>query len=197
MNKLMIIFGASALLAAVVVACAPGEGEDAGPSCTYDEAGECDGDTLNYCDENGEDASIDCSGYSVTATCGEVDADWGNDCVVATDGECEADAGNDEVIGLPCEGTQPGCLDNLANAGTWKCTDNAGTCTGDEDNECVGNTYVYACVGGSQPWGIDCASYSGTCGTGGCQMPSGEICDDISLFCSDGTACPTDTYLCP
>ena len=196
MKKFALLASTFALTTVFVAACTPADETDAGPTCTFAEEGECDGAVLNYCDDDGEDASIDCGDYSVTATCGEVNADWGNDCIVASGAECEADAGNDEVIGLPCAGTSPGCLDNDTNAGTWMCTDNAGTCTGDEDNECVGDTFVYSCLAGSQPWGIDCASYSGTCGTGGCQMPVGEFCDDVGLFCADGTACPAD-FLCP
>lgn len=200
MKKNVLLGGCAVITVVMAASCAPAEETDAGPSCTYPEAGECDGDTLNFCNADGEDETIDCAGYDVAATCGEVNADWGNDCIVASGDECEASSGADEVIALPCAGTEPGCLDNDDNAGTWMCTDNAGTCTGTEDNECVGDTFVYACIADSQPWGVDCASYGGTCGEAngntGCQMATGGFCDDVDLFCSDGSTCGAD-FLCP
>ncbi len=163
-------------------------------------AGECEGDTLRYCDtQNDTLIESDCSQVTVgdpavAATCGFVEEEYGFDCVFPVGAPCLTGTGEDLQI-LLCAGTEPGCV---LGATAATCTENLGTCTPPGEGEefaasCNGDLLNVSCQI-NQPVAYDCAALSGSCSEGTCVgIPEGGTCDGELILCAEGFACTEGT----
>ncbi|MCP4502948.1 MAG: hypothetical protein GY822_23675 [Deltaproteobacteria bacterium] len=149
--------------------------------------GECDGNTLRYCFENAVVES-DCDTYfpdGVTATCGEINSNWGFDCKLPVGETCEYANQDGSTFVAFCEDNAGCTIDVVAQTAT--CVAALGTCTPADD-------FVPVCNNGNltvdcqenQPYGIACP---GSCDSGTCiDMAEGQRCDDL-LVCGDNLTC--------
>lgn len=91
-----------------------------------------------------------------------------------------------------CRGDLPACIWSSPTHHAVCQTGFAGSrCDEDTFTEgCVGDVYVYDCIGGHVV-GFDCAALGGgACSLdGACLMPAGGSCDDGDVFCRDGLTC--------
>ena len=155
--------------------------------------GECDGTTLRYCSQDTL-VEVDCDTLdgqapAGTATCGEIDAEWGFDCMF-TDGQaCQGE----DFVAFCQDGS--GCTVDL-DAQQATCTA-TGTCTPDENFAavCNGDTLTLDCNRG-QPYSLACPGAS-TCTNGTCTGSAlGEPCDDQVIFCGANLTCNATTGVC-
>ena len=158
-------------------------------SLTY--IGECDGDTVSYCAENGQDViTIDCAAqFGSASTCGLLDCDDSSDCLgyycVAEIGEsCEE---------LWCDvGASAGCLDGVCDTASDACDPSTFTRT------CTNSVIEYCHPDAEMEWDFDC-SMGGTepysCGTRSdgvltCLGQLGGLCDPAQGYeCGAGLIC--------
>lgn len=148
--------------------------------------GECVGTQLRYCQE-GEIFEVECdtlngNAPAGTATCGEIDAEWGYDCKLADGEACQG-----ENFVAFCEDGS-GCTVDL-DAQTATCTE-VGTCTPAENFApvCDGDRLTLDCNRG-QPYGLVCPTGS-SCTAGACAgVQEGGACDGDVLLCADDLTC--------
>ena len=148
--------------------------------------GECNGTQLRYCQDDAivevECDTLNGQAPAGTATCGEIDAEWGFDCKLVDGEACQGD----NFVAFCQDGS--GCTIDL-DAETATCTD-VGTCTPDDnfDPVCDGDHLTLDCNRG-QPYGLICPEGS-TCGNGACNdIAEGGPCDGDVLLCADGLTC--------
>ena len=159
--------------------------------------GRCDGDSLQFCNQEMRPETVDCAmaGVDASTTCVFVDDHYGFDCGVRRGGTCHFVSGQGEsrtgVVAF-CEGEAAGC--KLGPQGS-ACTENLGPC--DEavsPRTCRGEDLVIGCRE-SQPIVLDCSAYGGTCGeaAGACQgLALGALCDGDHLRCAPPYHCAPD-----
>ena len=160
--------------------------------------GQCDGDILGYCGNNGVSIFIDCrSEYFpaeyTTGSCQIIDSDYGYDCVLPAGEPCVFDTGLSEIPTY-CESPNAGCVWDFANTEGFLCTETAPACTQPAAGEtftpqCSGDLLLLDCLPGDQPLAYDCGSLGGGCENGACRSPQTELCDDELLRCAAGTRC--------
>jgi len=169
--------------------------------------GECNGDTLRWCDATSEIREYDCS--SAGQACGFVDATTGNDCLAAPcgsvtyQGTCSGDtltycASNERLVTIDCQ-AQFGMGCGLQNAEIGNnCLPAAGALTacGDIDfmGTCNGNTVTWC--SGDELKEYDCGVLDAQCGwfddsIGHWCVQAASSCGDIDFL---GT-CQGDTVL--
>jgi|GEM_PF-793757 len=153
--------------------------------------GECAGTTVRYC-ANDTIVEYDCATQfpNTPATCGEISAEWGFDCMIGVGGSCRWVNQQQEPVTTFCE-TGDGCFDDL-DAQTATCVDNVGTCNPDAfTRACDGDRLMMGCLQG-QPEGLFCPGTS-TCSDGACRIAEGDACDNDGLVCADGLLCQAGT----
>lgn len=157
--------------------------------------GECNGNTLLYCDTTAtpnELVTFDCvSKIDPGAICQTISPEYGVDCALAPGTECVYADENDDLFFLFCQGAGAACVET---ATTSVCSTGIAACTEDEIGACRGDQAVVDCVEG-QGWYLDCASLGGSCDTGSCVgIPEGGACGD-GIECATGLVCD-DAFTC-
>lgn len=152
--------------------------------------GFCEADILTYCDvEADELVVVDCADAfpAREATCTDISVAYGSDCAVAVGEDCLLEDGTI----LFCQGTNPGCLDNITG---FACTTGLGPCTDADEGTCDGDLLLSVC-NVNQPFTVDCASYGGVCSDAqnACVMDAGEFCDGVDFQCAAGLTCTDNT----
>lgn len=175
------------------------------PCGTVTVQGECQGNTLRFCNEQAappELVTLDCSTTVPQAMCQLVNSNWGYDCVAPTGGACvyqNAMGGNSVVF---CAGATGGCV---LGAGPATCQTGVASCVDTDVNTCVQNRLVLLCAGG-QAAVLDCAAFGGSCSGTQCigatagspcganiQCASGLTCDSSSMTCTGGMSMDQDS----
>ncbi len=173
------------------------------PCGTVTVQGECQGNTLRFCDSQSSSlVTLDCSTTVPSATCQLLNANWGYDCVAPTGGACvyrNAMGGSSVVF---CAGATGGCV---LGAGAATCQTGVASCVDTDVDTCVQNRLVLVC-GGGQSVVLDCASLGGSCSGTQCigatagmpcganiQCASGLTCDSSSMTCSGGMSMDQDS----
>ena len=157
--------------------------------------GECDGNTVRYCDETATPPAL--TTYSCTedfdpaAICQTINPEYGVDCAMPTGGECVFTDPDDNLVQVFCQGRGAGCVETSTGS---VCVTGTSTCTVDDVGTCVGQRAVVDCAEG-QGWFLDCPSFGATCSNGGCVgVPEGQACGD-GLECAAGLTC-SDMFEC-
>ena len=170
------------------------------------ETGACNGTVLSFCTAPGTAGetltTVDCATQvfpqDISGSCTLIDDVYGYDCAVAQGQVCQFLDENNLPVFAYCQGTTPGCVEDLA-AARIQCTTLAAPCvpvaTGDYVPTCVGNVLTLDCRSG-QPVGVDCASGGGVCLDGQCQqLPQDLPCGDL-FTCAAGSVCNAPTQTC-
>lgn len=157
--------------------------------------GECDGNTVRYCDETATPPALttyDCTvEFDPAAICQTINAEYGVDCAMPTGGECVFTDPDDNLIQAFCQGRGAGCVETATRS---MCVTGTSTCTVDDVGTCAGDRAIVDCAEG-QGWYLDCPSFGATCRDGACVgVPEGGSCGDglecaASLMCSDEFEC--------
>lgn len=164
---------------------------------TYE--GECDGETVRWCqDGNAEEA--DCTAMfpaeAATGTCEYISAEFGYWCAVQPEDTCVFSSG-DQVIVAFCTGTEPGCI--LSGA-AQACRENIGACTEADEGACDDNGILIVGCSEGQPVGFDCVIDGGSCSTDRCiDQGVGGVCGtvgSVEFTCAADLTCSPDTGLC-
>lgn len=175
------------------------------PCGTVTVQGECQGNTLRFCNEQAappELVTLDCSTTVPQAMCQLVNSNWGYDCVAPTGGACvyQNAMGTNSVVF--CAGTTGGCV---LGTGAATCQTGVASCVDTDVDTCVQNRLVLLCAGG-QSTVLDCAAFGGSCSGTQCigatagmpcasniQCASGLTCDSTSMTCSGGMSMDQDS----
>jgi len=151
--------------------------------------GFCDGSVVTYCETEADEVlTYDCAELAGTQ-CGEVNADYGVDCIANPGGTCGFDDGDGFYWGAFCSGTEPACVEKPGPVAV--CEENAGTCTDSDVGQCTGDGRVILACAQAISYRIDCVSLGGSCVTDqGCAtLPAGAMCDDDVYQCDTGLDC--------
>jgi MYXO-CTERM domain-containing protein len=157
--------------------------------------GECDGNTVRYCDETATPPALttyDCTiDFDPAAICQTISAEYGVDCAMPTGGECVFTDPDDNLVQVFCQGRGAGCVETSTGSA---CVTGTSTCTVDDVGTCAGQRALVDCAEG-QGWYLDCPSFGATCSDGACVgVPEGGTCGDglecaATLMCSDEFEC--------
>jgi hypothetical protein len=191
-----------------------GAGTTTGGACgSVTEAGDCNGNTLEYCGQNADGGPglvvSDCTQAfpsGEVGACQVIDQFAGANCVAPIGGACLFVDNSGNEFAVFCAGTGSGCVESATAEAT--CQSDLGNCTVFVDGgalfanppagaPCLGSDTFLQC-NDDQVIGLDCSSFGGgTCdGTqssatfGECLVPVGQPCDGEVVNCQSGATCP-------